>query len=193
MLHLRLQSPITDTIVSIGSPHYTTADIVYKDYFIPANSVVSINQYALHFDPARYKDPEAFMPDRYLNHPLKAGAYAAHPDPYERDHFDFGAGRRICPGMHLAENSLFITIACIIWAFEIMPPLENGKTAEVDVSDAAYEDGVNTLPKPSKLRFVPRNPRVESTLRTEWERAKENGYMLGQVRVDAKGMVAHGT
>lgn len=180
-------------LVSIGSPHYTTADIVYKDYFIPANSVVSINQYALHFDPARYRDPEAFMPDRYLNHPLKAGAYAAHPDPYERDHFDFGAGRRICPGMHMAENSLFITIACIIWAFEIMPPLENGKAAEVDVSDAAYEDGVNTLPKPSKLRFVPRNPRVEATLRTEWERAKEDGYMLGQVKVDAEGMVANGT
>ena len=175
--------------VSIGSPHYTTADIVYRDYFIPANSVVSINHYALHFDPERYTDPDDFIPDRYLNHPLKAGAYAAHPDPYARDHFDFGAGRRICPGMHLAENSLFITIACIIWAFNILPPLENEKVGIVDVSDAAYEAGANTLPKPSKLRFVPRSSTVETTLRTEWQKAKVEGYMLGQTRVDAEGMV----
>lgn len=151
-----------------------------------------INQYALHFDPARYKDPEAFIPDRYLNHPLKAGAYSAHPNPYERDHFDFGAGRRICPGMHLAENSLFITIACIIWAFEILPPLDNGKTGVVDVSDSAYEVGANTLPKPSKLRFVPRSSRVETTLRTEWEDAKKEGYMLGDTKVNVEGIVARG-
>ncbi|KNG83645.1 putative O-methylsterigmatocystin oxidoreductase [Aspergillus nomiae NRRL 13137] len=166
-------------VTNIGSPHYTTADIVYKDYFIPANSVVSINHYALHFDPERYTDPDDFIPDRYLNHPLKAGVYAAHPDPYARDHFDFGAGRRICPGMHLAENSLFITIACIIWAFDILPLLENGKVGTVDVSDAAYEKGANTLPKPSKLRFVPRSSTVETTLRTEWQKAKVEGYMLG--------------
>ncbi|KAL2839386.1 cytochrome P450 [Aspergillus pseudoustus] len=176
-------------VTNIGSPHYTTADIVYKDYFIPANTVVCINQYALHFDPTRYENPDDFIPDRYLNHSLKAGAYAAHPDPYARDHFDFGAGRRICPGMHLAENSLFITIACIIWAFQILPPLENGKVGPVDVSDAAYEDGVNTLPRPSKLRFIPRSPEVEKTLTTEWTKAKEQGYMLGQIKVNAEGMV----
>ncbi|KAF3387022.1 Cytochrome P450 monooxygenase yanC [Penicillium rolfsii] len=175
--------------VSIGSPHYTTADIVYKDYFIPANTVVSINQYGLHFDPTRYQNPDDFIPDRYLNHNLKAGAYAAHPDPYERDHFDFGAGRRICPGLHLAENSLFITIACLIWAFEILPPIENGKINPVDVSDAAYESGVNTLPKPSKLRFVPRSSTVQSTLTAEWTRAKSEGYMLGSIKVNAEGMV----
>lgn len=162
---------------------------MYKDYFIPADTVISINQYGLHFDPTRYQDPDDFIPDRYLNHTLKAGAYAAHPDPYERDHFDFGAGRRICPGMHLAENSLLITIACIIWAFEILPPVENGKISPVDVSDAAYEKGANTLPRPSKLRFVPRTSTVQRTLTEEWIRAKREGYMLGHVKVNAEGMV----
>lgn len=174
---------------SIGSPHYTTADVIYKDYFIPAGTVVSINQYALHFDPKRWEDPDDFIPDRYLDYPLKAGVYVANPDPDQQIHFDFGAGRRICPGMHLAENSLFITIACIIWAFEILPPIENGKVGQVDVSDAAYADGVTTLPKQSKLRFVPRNSTVAQTIRTEWPVAKEKGYMLGNVKVDAKGIV----
>jgi hypothetical protein len=92
--------------------------------------------------------------------------------------------------MHLAENSLFITIACIIWAFKILPPLENGKVGTVDVSDAAYEEGVNTLPKPSKLRFVPHSSAVEKTLKTEWQKARTEGYMLGNIKVDAEGMVA---
>jgi hypothetical protein len=164
---------------------------VYKDYFIPANTVVSVNQYALHFDPERYDKPDDFIPDRYLNHTLKAGAYVAHPDPYERDHFDFGAGRRICPGMHLAENSLFITIASIIWGFEILPPILDGQVSAVDVSDAAYEEGVNTLPKPGKLLFVPRSEVVEKTIKAEWQKAKKDGYMLGSIKVDAEGMVAN--
>lgn len=163
---------------------------MYKDFFIPANTVVSVNQYALHFDPERYERPDDFVPDRYLNHTLKAGAYAAHSDPYERDHFDFGAGRRICPGMHLAENSLFITIASLIWAFEILPPILDGQVGTVDVSDKAYEEGVNTLPKPGKLRFVPRSKTVEETIKVEWHKADKAGYMLGSIKVNSEGMVA---
>lgn len=38
-------------------------------------------------------------------------------DATKRDHFSFGAGRRICPGLHVAERSMFITIARLLWAF----------------------------------------------------------------------------
>lgn len=159
-------------VTNIGTPHYTTDDVVYKDFFIPKGTVVTVDQYAIHYDPFRYNDPEAFRPERYLNHPLKAGAYVASPDPYERDHFSFGAGRRICPGMHLAENSLYITLAKIIWAFEIRAPIgSNGIEKVVDVSDSAYEDGVNTLPKQYKVRFLVRNSQREKALGEEWAEA----------------------
>jgi len=46
-------------------------------------------------------------------YPLKSGISPI-PDPRTRDQFSFGAGRRICPGMHLTENSLFITLARIL-------------------------------------------------------------------------------
>lgn len=176
-------------VTNIGTPHFTSEDIVYKDYFIPKGTVVSINQYALHYDH-RYRDPGAFIPDRFLNHTLKAGAYAAHPDPYERDHFGFGAGRRICPGMHLAENSLFITLAKILWAFEIRPcETVEGKEEVLDMSDEGYEPGSNTLPKPYRVRFIVRNKEVESTLEKEWGRAKTEGYHLGNVKVNSAGVV----
>ncbi|KAJ9605738.1 hypothetical protein H2200_009587 [Cladophialophora chaetospira] len=176
-------------VANIGTPHFTTSDITYKDYYIPKGTVVSINQYALHYDQ-RYQDPEAFIPDRYLKHSLKAGAYTAHPNPFERDHFGFGAGRRVCPGMHLAENSLFITLAKILWAFEIRPcKTEDGEEEKLDTSDGGYEPGTNTLPKPYRVRFVVRNKEVENTLRREWAQAKADGYYLGDVKVDNEGMV----
>lgn len=177
-------------VTNIGTPHYTTSDVIYKDFFIPKGTIVSINQYALHYDRLRYDEPEAFKPERYLDHPLKAGAYAAAANPYERDHFGFGAGRRICPGMHLAENSLYITLAKILWTFEIRPHIgEDGKEELVDVSDDAYEEGTNTLPKLYKVRFLPYNSIREQVVRNEWETAKRDGYFLGDVKVTDAGMV----
>lgn len=177
-------------VTNIGSPHYTTSDITYKDFFIPKSTIVCLSQYAIHYDPGRWKDPEKFDPSRYLSYPLKSGAYANGGDANGRDHFDFGAGRRICPGMHLAENSLFITLAKILWAFKILPPLGGaGEEEGVDVSDDAYEPGVNTLPKPYKIRFQPRSKRIEEILRTEWKKAQKDGFFLGNSKVDTAGMV----
>lgn len=177
-------------VANIGSPHYTTSDVVYKDYFIPKGTVVTINQYAIHYDPHLFADAAVFRPERYLHHPLRAGAYAAHADPYARDHFAFGGGRRICPGMHLAENSLFILLAKILWAFEIRAPLKTGGEEEdLDVSDNAYEPGVNTLPKPYRIRFIPRSAKRLEVLEKEWAKAKVEGYWLGNVKIDADGVV----
>jgi cytochrome P450 len=182
---LRMRPP-----TNIGTPHRATTDVIYKDMFISKGSIISIFQYALHFDPSRYEEPERFNPSRYLGYDLKAGAYAAHPDPYARDHFSFGAGRRICPGMHLAENSLFIVLAKMLWAFDIRPPLkDDGTEAKMDLSDEANEPGVNTLPKPYKARFIARSERAAEVVRKEWSQAEKDGFYLGSIKVDTAGMV----
>jgi hypothetical protein len=36
----------------------------------------------------------------------------------KRPHNTFGAGRRICPGWHVAEHTLFVTMARLLWAFD---------------------------------------------------------------------------
>jgi len=176
---------------NIGTPHFTTADVVYKDFFIPAGTAVALQGYALNYDPTRFPDPEAFNPDRYLGHPLKAGAYTAHPDANARDHFSFGAGRRICPGMHLAENSMYIVLSRLLAAFEIRPELgPDGKEVDIDTSDDAYEDGSNTVPKPCKLRFLPRSEEARRLIVAEWKEAEANGYMLGNIRVGVDGVLS---
>ena len=175
---------------NIGAPHYTTADVTYKNYIIPKGSIVAVEQYPIHYNPEYYPDPHTFKPERYLSYPLRAGAYAAGADADRRDHFSFGAGRRICTGMHLAENSLFILVAKLLWAFTIRPPLdEQGTEMPVDMSDDAYEVGGNTLPKPFAARFIPRNAEVERVLKQEWENARREGFTLRNVKVDAEGVV----
>ncbi|KAL2867474.1 cytochrome P450 [Aspergillus lucknowensis] len=171
-------------LASMGIPHYATDDVQYKEYTIPKGSVIAIQQYAIHYDPSLFPDPEHFRPERYLHHPERTGVYAASSaNPYQRDHWDFGAGRRVCPGMHLAENSLFITIAKILWAFRVVP------TGKVDLSNDAYLAGSITVPKPFEAKFVCRDSLIENVLRTEWEVAERDGYILRDTKVDAAGVM----
>jgi cytochrome P450 len=39
--------------------------------------------------------------------------------PNQQGYSSFGWGRRVCPGQQVAEQSLFITIARILWGFNI--------------------------------------------------------------------------
>lgn len=50
--------------------------------------------------------------------------------------------------MHLAENSMFIVLAKLLWAFDIRPPVDAaGNEMKVDLSDDAFKPGANTIPK----------------------------------------------
>jgi hypothetical protein len=109
---------------------------------------------------------------------LRSGDYAGIADPMKRDHFSFGAGRRICPGMHLAENSLFITISRILRAFDILPGLdENGKEIKPDTEN--YEKNTSlTSATPFKARFVVRSEEKRKTILDEWKTAQKTGYTI---------------
>jgi hypothetical protein len=75
--------------------------------------------------------------------------------------------------MHHAQNSLFIALAKTLWAYEIRAPLDlNGQPESIDTSDWAYEDGRFTVPRPFKLRFLPRSEGIEEMIRKEWLNSK---------------------
>ncbi|KAF2730228.1 cytochrome P450 76C3 [Polyplosphaeria fusca] len=175
-------------VTNMGTPHYTTAPVSYNGMHIPANSVVAIQQYAIHYNPSLFPDPETFNPDRYLVFPEKSGVYAAGPAK-ERDHWNFGAGRRICSGLHLAENSMFIVLSKLLWAFDILPPLdEGGREKGVDLSDGAFMDGGNTVPRPFGCRWVVRGEEVRRAVEREVEEARRDGYVLRGAQVGEEGV-----
>jgi cytochrome P450 len=41
----------------LGMNHYLIEDDWYKGYFIPKNSVIMLNQWALHYDEEAYPEP----------------------------------------------------------------------------------------------------------------------------------------
>ena len=173
-----------------GIKHYADADVTYKDYVIPKGTVLLGNTSFIHYDPERYEEPFAFRPERYLHFTKYSSEYAAQSDPYKRDHFAFGAGRRICPGARLAENSLNIALSNMLWAFEIRPPIVQGVEAEgMDWSDDAYEDTSFRGLKPFAARFVPRGQDRLELIERQWAEAKEKGYTLKGNDVDVNGVV----
>ena len=66
--------------------------------FLPKGSTVVLNVWAMHHDNDTWKDPEHFVPERFESYPSLASTYAASGKWDERDHYGYGAGRRICPG-----------------------------------------------------------------------------------------------
>ncbi len=96
-----------------------------------------LDVYLRHFrailhDPETYPDPEEFKPERFLN---EDGSVRDDPTLA----LAFGAGRRICPGRHIVDATLFIVASSVLSAFNVTKAKdENGNEipvkAEVTVS-----------------------------------------------------------
>ncbi|OCH91993.1 cytochrome P450 [Obba rivulosa] len=116
-------------------------DDFYRGYYIPKDTVVIPNVWALAYEPNSKYNPEAFLPERFLD-PTQSivdpGAWA------------FGFGRRICPGRHMGENSVFILIATLLAVFDISAPTD----AEIIPE---FTQHLVRLPKPYKCRILPRS------------------------------------
>jgi cytochrome P450 len=65
----------------------------------------------------------------------------------KRPHNTFGAGRRICPGSHVAERTLFVTMARLLWAFEFHPKLDQFGNA-MPIHRDGMTDGMIVGPEP---------------------------------------------
>lgn len=73
--------------------------------------------------------------------------------------------------MHLARNSIFINIARLLWAFDILPALD-GSGREVIPDSLSYTDGFNSKPVSFECRFIPRSGRVIGTVKSEYDVAQ---------------------
>lgn len=117
-----------------GVPHVLTKEETYKGYVLPAGSLVVGNTWAVLHDENSYDDPDNFHPERFIKNEF--GVKESNED--WRNTFPYGAGRRICLGMHLAENSLAITIPKLLWAFNYGRAKDESGT-EIAVSADAFE------------------------------------------------------
>lgn len=120
-------------------------------------------------DPEKFKDPEHFIPERYANFPELAPYYAASGDWSARDHLGYGAGRRICPGIHLAERNLFIAIAKLLWAFEF----QKKPSGVSDVSaETGSSQGFMHCVKDYDALISVRGEKRKGTILRDWQEAQ---------------------
>ena len=75
-----------------------------------------------------------------------------------RDHWTFGAGRRICPGMLVAQREIWLAISKILWAFELM------ETPDKPVDLREYDGMSGRSPVPFEIVLRPRFEGVEKVI-----------------------------
>ncbi|KIJ10316.1 hypothetical protein PAXINDRAFT_172185 [Paxillus involutus ATCC 200175] len=134
-------------VVRLGLPHRVLCEDVYLGYRIPRGSTTIANIWAMTHDPGLYPDPMTFDPSRFLPTPGKS----TQQDPYK---LVFGFGRRVCPGSHFAEVSLFLNIASILATFDIFKAVDD-QGREIDPV-IEYTNGLTSHPVPFPCRIVPR-------------------------------------
>ncbi|KAK4939634.1 hypothetical protein LTR10_020134 [Elasticomyces elasticus] len=141
--------------VILGVPHAVTKDDTYGNYVIPKGATVINNVWAIHMDPKRSPDPRRFDPDRFKDD-YTTLYQSANGDPAKRDNFNFGAGRRLCQGIHIAERSLFLGISRLLWAFDLTKPLDNnGDPITPDIDDLV--GGITVQPRDYQAVITPRS------------------------------------
>ncbi|KZP21003.1 cytochrome P450 [Athelia psychrophila] len=146
-----------NVVVPLAVPHRSTEEDWQDSKYIPANTLIIPNVWWMLRDPERYPNPEIFDPERYIPAPGKT----AQTDPRT---FAFGFGRRICPGLNLADASVFISLVMSLAVFDIKKVIENGVeiTPEVDIVP-----GTITHPNPYKCDIRPRSAKAAALIEQE--------------------------
>jgi hypothetical protein len=147
------------------SSHSLTPHPPSQGYLIPKNAGILNNVYTVCSDPTRYPDPRRFIPERYKNDLLSFAETATHADPATRDLFTFGAGRRICQGMHVAERSMFIAISRLLWSFDFRAI--SGKVPD----PAAISEGLACMPAKFECEITAREGKA-GVIRGVWVEAQ---------------------
>ncbi|KAF8874362.1 cytochrome P450 [Infundibulicybe gibba] len=130
-------------VAPLGLPHRAMEDDVYEGYFIPKGARVVANIWAITHDSEVYPDPSIFDPSRHLGENPQ-------PNPLK---YVFGYGRRVCPGAHFAELSLFLNVASILACFNISKPVNEDDTEP----SIEWTTGITTHLLPFKCRIRPRS------------------------------------
>ncbi|KAF8553149.1 cytochrome P450 [Imleria badia] len=129
-------------VAPIGIAHRATQDVVWRGQCIPAGATVLGSHWAISRDPEVFPNPEKFDPQRWID-----------DDGRLRDNmtsYPFGFGRRVCPGRYVANKSLYINLALLLWSFHIVEQ----EDAPIDTN--SHADSVLAHAAPFDVMFMPR-------------------------------------
>ncbi|KAI0049074.1 cytochrome P450 [Auriscalpium vulgare] len=142
------------TVTPLGLPHRVSRDDVHNGFFIPKDAIVLTNVKGMLHDPDVYPDPWNFKPERFIS---------AEGQPAEQDPriCCFGFGRRICPGLNLADATVWASVAMSLAVFDIRRKVVDG--VEI-VPEPRYEDSIISHPSPFDCSIKPRSAKAEALI-----------------------------
>ncbi|KAG7094601.1 hypothetical protein E1B28_005426 [Marasmius oreades] len=164
-------------VVTVGVPHRSIADDVYKGFFIPKGSMIFANIRGMSLNENTYADPNRFMPSRFLPKPEGNG----------EPHFEsvWGFGRRqvqlkhlifdrgifnilfsVCIGQHFANASLWLAMATILATLNITKSKD--KYGNEITPEVVFTTGMIQLPAPFKCSMRARSPAAEHLVHAQF-------------------------
>jgi cytochrome P450 len=157
-------------IMPLALPHTSIEDDVYKGFFIPKGTMVMPNFWAITRDESIYHEPERFNPERFFD-----ADGSLNGDTVVE--YAFGFGRRACPGKHMADSILWLTLACLLSVFNLSKAKDdNGR--EIEIDDEAFLDSFVTHPLPFKYSITPRSKQAEALIRAGAMDANEENLLV---------------
>ena len=126
-------------------PHKAETEVEMCGFTVPKNAQILVNVWAMGRDSSIWTNPDLFMPERFLERDID----------FKGQYFElipFGAGRRICPGLPLANRMVHLMLASLVHFF-------NWKLADemnpenMDMSES--ETFGLTLHRAKPLRAIP--------------------------------------
>ncbi|KAI3453589.1 hypothetical protein Pfo_010252 [Paulownia fortunei] len=105
---LRLHPPLPLLV-----PRFPSQSCIIGGFTIPKESRVFLNMWSIQMDPQVWENPSEFQPDRFLN---GTGNFDYMGNSFQ--YLPFGSGRRVCPGLPLAERMVMYLLATLLHSFE---------------------------------------------------------------------------
>ncbi|KAH7346694.1 benzoate 4-monooxygenase cytochrome P450 [Rhexocercosporidium sp. MPI-PUGE-AT-0058] len=111
----RMFPPVPATLPRLTPPE----GHVIAGKYVAGDTTVLVNQWAAYRSPVHFREPEQFVPERWLGNSL-----------YSQDKFGvvqpFSVGPRNCIGKHLAYAEIKLALAKLIWHFDLELAGEEG-------------------------------------------------------------------
>ena len=127
------------SLAPLAVPRSTTTETNIRDFTIPKDTIVFVNLWSVHRDPAVWKDPDIFDPRRFLD-----GSGKVIDPKFLRGFLPFSGGRRKCPGEPLAVKTVSVFLAAMLHSFRFT---QDGLLAEYQGINLQGEPGLSLIPE----------------------------------------------
>ncbi|KZP29881.1 cytochrome P450 [Athelia psychrophila] len=153
-------------MLPMGLPHAMRDDENYKGYLIPRDAMLFVNLWAIFHDPQVFDNPDIFDPERYLK--TEFGTKLEEQGRDFRDTYVFGSGRRMCPGMHIAHQTMALTTMRLLWAFDFRPAVDATTMQPVKVDLEDFSSDITLAPRPFRCSITPRSVQRTQVVRNSF-------------------------